>query len=137
MHTNDLPTYGILGAGSFGTALANLVAENGNALLYTRRDGAYQTFQETGFHNRQRLHERVRMTTDLAEVCSRCTVIFPALASRDFANIIRAAAPFLNPAHILIHGTKGLQVEMPNGQAWDGQNAAPTQIGAHNDRNHH
>ena len=39
MDSNNIsPKYGVIGAGSFGIAVANLLAQNGDVLLYVRSE---------------------------------------------------------------------------------------------------
>lgn len=118
-----MTTYGIIGSGSFGTAMANIIAENANVLLYTRRAEVCENINKNHTNKGRKVHERVQASTDLQEVCERCELIFPLVPSADLRNVMRQASDFLKPHHILIHGIKGLQVHLPNGEPWDGQQA--------------
>lgn len=103
-------TYGVIGAGSFGTAIANLLALNVDVLLLCRQSEEAAKINNTHHHQGVDLHERIHATTDFAEVAERCTTIFPIVPSGSFRNMMRALGPFLTPAHVLIHGTKGFDV---------------------------
>lgn len=105
--------YGILGAGKFGTALANLMANNGVVYLYTRRKEVCETINKNRIHNDVTVHQNVIATNSIEEVCNSCEVIFPVIPSVDFREIIKTASPFLMPNHILIHGVKGVNI-VPN-----------------------
>lgn len=102
-------TVGVLGSGSFGTVIANLLAENQDVLLYTRRAEVVDAIK-AGEHKGQKMHPRVTATTDLATIGQRCQLIFPVIPSKVFRKVIQALAPHLRPYHILIHGTKGLDI---------------------------
>lgn len=106
--------YGVIGAGSFGTALANILAENGDVLLFTRKQAVYDGMVQTRSNRQQVLHERVSPTLDLEQICQRCTLLFPVTSSSDLREVMRLAAPYLKPYHLLIHGIKGLNVVAPN-----------------------
>ncbi|MEM7039473.1 MAG: NAD(P)-binding domain-containing protein, partial [Bacteroidota bacterium] len=108
-NTADRPI-GVIGSGSFGTVIANLLAENHEVILYTRRTEVVEAIHKERFHNKQQMHPRVHATTDLQEVGERCTLIFPVVPSKVFRTVIQNLAKYLTPAHILIHGIKGLDV---------------------------
>lgn len=106
--------YGVIGSGSFGTAVANLMAENGKVLIHTRREEVFDNFAVKRMNKNQPIHPNITPTRSLQEVCEKCQVIFPVVPSASFRKAMRDAAPYLTPAHILIHGTKGLNVRLPN-----------------------
>ncbi|MEO1449002.1 MAG: NAD(P)H-dependent glycerol-3-phosphate dehydrogenase, partial [Bacteroidota bacterium] len=107
---------GVIGAGSFGTALANLLAENRRVLLYARRKEVLDEIHKTRQLHGKDLHPHIQGTGDLAEIAHRCELIFPVVPSAYFPEMLQSLAPHLNPAHKLIHGTKGLYVLLPEGQ---------------------
>ncbi len=113
--TSNKTIYGVIGAGSFGTAVANILAENGEVILYARRQVVIDSIQATGENRGQKMNPRVRMTNDLESLCQQCNIIFPVVPSSAFRKMMQSAAPFLKPHHILIHGTKGLNVLPPDG----------------------
>ena len=100
---------GVIGAGSFGTVVANLLAENAPVLLYARRPEVVDGIRTERVSAGYRLHADVTPTNDLAEVAA-CHVLFPIVASSGFRQTMQDLAPYLRPAHLLIHGTKGLDV---------------------------
>jgi glycerol-3-phosphate dehydrogenase (NAD(P)+) len=107
--------YGVIGAGSFGTAVANLLAENDDVMVYSRRADTAENVAISRSNAGQPLHVRVSITRDLSEVTERCRLIFPTIPSTEFRQVIRHAAPFLRPDHMLIHTTKGLDLTLPPG----------------------
>ena len=98
---------GIIGAGSFGTAIANLLAYNVDVLLYSRQADLVKHINSAHRHMGVTLSERVQATNDIAELASQCTLLFPVVPSDNFRNMMRTLGPHLRPYHILIHGTKG------------------------------
>ncbi|GAB5552175.1 MAG: NAD(P)H-dependent glycerol-3-phosphate dehydrogenase [Saprospiraceae bacterium] len=102
--------YGVIGAGSFGTAVANLLALNVEVLLLCRDPKDAIKINETHRHLGVDLHERIQATTDFKALAEQCTTIFPIVPSGSFRGMMKQLGPFLTPAHILIHGTKGFDV---------------------------
>lgn len=105
---------GVLGAGSFGTAIANILADNHQVLMYARRPEVVDAIQHKRLHRNQTIHPRIQATISAEEVCQRCTLIYVMVDSGGFRELIRQIDPFLRPYHVLIHGTKGLHVVLPD-----------------------
>ncbi len=101
-------TAGVIGAGSFGTAVANLLAYNTPVLVYSRRPALVEQINTQHYNNDIVLSPRIRATNSLEEIAGTCDIIFPIVPSANFRNMIKGLAPYLRPYHILIHGTKGL-----------------------------
>ncbi|MCC5929632.1 MAG: NAD(P)-dependent glycerol-3-phosphate dehydrogenase [Cyclobacteriaceae bacterium] len=108
-NTYDKPV-GVVGAGSFGTVVANLLARNTQVVLYARKPEIIEQIARTRISQGQKLHDRVDITNDLHYLSSVCDVIFPIVPSASFRKMIRDLSPWLKPHHFLIHGTKGLIV---------------------------
>lgn len=51
----------------------------------------------------------------MEEVGQKCDVIFPVIPSAGFREVMRNLSPFLRPYHILIHGTKGFDLNIDPG----------------------
>ena len=106
---------GVLGGGSFGSAVANLLAENQPVVLLTRSQEVAESINSTRNNRGRTMHKDVWATTDLKEVADKCKLIYPIIPSAGFRETIRSLAPYLTPDHILIHGTKGVDVQLPEG----------------------
>lgn len=104
---------GVIGSGNFGTVIANLLAENRDVLMYTRRQEVVDAIERDRLHRGQKMNPRIHAVTELSEMAKQCSLIFPMLPSKYFRDAMREIGPHLTPAHILIHGTKGLDVQMP------------------------
>ena len=114
---NTREIVGVIGAGSFGTAIANILAENNaKVILYVRDlEKAKKTAKERVSAG-QKLHENIDVTNTLEEVPQKCEIIFPMVPSANFREMIIKLAPHLRPYHVLIHGTKGFDLFVPKKQ---------------------
>jgi glycerol-3-phosphate dehydrogenase (NAD(P)+) len=110
---------GVIGAGSFGTALANLIAENHDVLLFARRQEIVDEIISQRTNMGQKVSERVHPTTSPEEVATNCKLIFPTIPSAAFYEVLLRFAPYLSPEHILIHGIKGFYFDLPDGASLD------------------
>ncbi len=105
---------GVVGAGSFGTAIANILAENSSdVLLFVRTDEKAKKINETRVSSGQKLADNIRVTRDIGQIAQECEIIFPMVPSANFRDMIISLAPYLKPYHVLIHGTKGFDLHIP------------------------
>lgn len=102
---------GVIGSGKFGLAIANLLAINHDVMLWTRREEKCDVINTTHVVNDITIDNKVVATTSLEDLCNQCQIIFPIIPSAHFRSVIKRASPFLRPSHILIHGTKGLDID--------------------------
>ncbi|MCU0420326.1 MAG: NAD(P)-dependent glycerol-3-phosphate dehydrogenase [Cyclobacteriaceae bacterium] len=107
---------GVIGAGSFGTAIANIIALNRPVLLYARDAQAVERINRTRENRGQQLHDHVTATNSLEQLAQQCYVIFPMVPSQHFRAMMKKLSPHLHPYHILIHGTKGFDIQLPEGE---------------------
>lgn len=105
---STLNKYGVVGAGSFGIAIANLLAENGEVLIYARSEEQVKEINEKHFSRGYILNPSIIATDSLKQIANDCQLLFPIIPSDNFVEFLEYIAPYLNPSHILIHGTKGL-----------------------------
>ena len=98
---------GVIGAGSFGTAIARLLAYNTNVLLYCRNEAQAQKINSSHENLGVSLPKNITAICDIETLAKECSLIFPIVPSANFRAMIQEIAPFLRPYHILIHGTKG------------------------------
>lgn len=101
---------GVVGAGYFGTAVANLLAYNSDVLLFSRREDVVKEINLNHTHLGARLSPRIRATSDMAEIALSCDLIFPIVPSSSFRRMMQVLGPHLRPHHIVIHGTKGFDL---------------------------
>lgn len=105
---------GVVGAGSFGSAIANLLASNTDVILYARNPDVASEISKTRVLQGQKLADNISPTNDLKYVADNCEIIFPIVPSENFPALIDELSYFIKPYHILIHGTKGLIVPKEN-----------------------
>jgi len=110
MDSNSLKTVGIVGSGSFGMAVANLLSYNTNVLVFTRKIETAAAINHNHFYFNTPLSEKVRATMEMEEIAHSCNLIFPVVPSVNFRAMMKDLSPFLKPSHILIHGTKGFDL---------------------------
>ena len=108
-NTSDLPV-GVIGLGSFGTAIANVLSRNARVIIYGRNPDLVKKAKADRTINGQVLNDSIEITDDLEKVAGTCNTIFPIIPSGSFRDLMRSLSPYLKPYHILIHGTKGLAV---------------------------
>ncbi|MEE9372776.1 MAG: NAD(P)H-dependent glycerol-3-phosphate dehydrogenase [Saprospiraceae bacterium] len=102
---------GIVGAGSFGMAITKLASENNKVLLYSRRDDLVNKINQKQAYNGIVFPHNVKATTSLEKISEQCNLIIPIIASAHFRKVMKLLSPYLNPHHILIHGTKGFDLK--------------------------
>ncbi|MFZ1678977.1 MAG: NAD(P)H-dependent glycerol-3-phosphate dehydrogenase [Saprospiraceae bacterium] len=105
---NQRPTVGVIGAGSFGLTVAQLLAISNNVLLFARDPQVVKNINDTRTLLGVPLSQRVTGTSSYSEIAAACEVLFPVVPSDDFRTMMKNLGPMLTPRHILIHGTKGL-----------------------------
>jgi glycerol-3-phosphate dehydrogenase (NAD(P)+) len=104
---------GVLGAGSFGTAVANILARNAEVLLYARNPESIKETEKGLVSAKQILHDNIRITHDLEEIPARCNTLFPVVPSHSFRSLMKDLSKNLHPYHMMIHGTKGMDIQIP------------------------
>jgi len=113
---NSSKKVGVIGTGSFGSTIANILAENSNVIIYGRDAAQVEEMKTYGTLRGNKLNKNIEATNDLEYLANSCSVIFPIVSSSGFRPVIKQLSPFLHPYHILIHGTKGLDVTISNHQ---------------------
>lgn len=104
----------VIGGGSFGTAMAQLLAENGNdVLMWARSEESVREINEQHANSRFfpgiALNPKLRATSDLAAAARHSKLAFPVVPSKAMRGVMRELAPLLGSEHVLVHCTKGLE----------------------------
>lgn len=104
----------MLGSGAWGTALANLLCENGHQVtLWNRSEQRAEEMTRTRQNPRLqgvKLHDALQVSADLRCVCRSRMVVFatPSFAIRETAALVK---PLLREDTILVSVTKGIEPE--------------------------
>ena len=117
-NNNEKPV-GVIGIGSFGTAIANILAEKSKVIVYARKQEIVDEINHKHSAEGRALNPAITATTDPQMICEACEVMFPVVSSSGMKDVMKKFAPYLHPYHVLIHGTKGLALNLPNGQTLD------------------
>lgn len=105
----------VVGAGSWGTTVANAVAKNQTTLLWARRGELAEqisTRHENGdYLPGVQLIESLRCTDDLAEVVANASLVMMAVPSNGFRDVATEVAKFVGADVPIVSLAKGLERE--------------------------
>lgn len=106
--------YAVLGAGSFGTVLANIIAENGfQCSLWMRDESEAKEASLSGVNARYlpnlQLPDSLHIDSRLHYLGETCDVFLFVVPSQAVREVARSLAPCLKPDALLISGTKGIE----------------------------
>lgn len=106
-------TVTLLGAGSWGTALANLIAGNGTGVvLWDINSEHLQTLSKTRRNERYlpgvELSPLIRFEADLQRALSGCELVLVVVPSHGFRDCLQQLSPYLARGCGVAWGTKGL-----------------------------
>ena len=79
-------------------------------MLYCRNEILAKKISSDRQHLNTQLSEKIEITSSIEKVAENCDLIVPVVPSQNFRSLIKQLAPFLKPYHILIHATKGLDL---------------------------
>lgn len=104
----------VLGGGSFGTAMAKVLGENGHRVHFWMRDEAQVAeVRDTGVNSRYmpdiKLEGDIQPTTDFDAAIDKSDVIFVAIPSKAFRSVIREHSQQFREGQIVISLTKGIE----------------------------
>ncbi|SMD41694.1 glycerol-3-phosphate dehydrogenase (NAD(P)+) [Aquiflexum balticum DSM 16537] len=107
---------GVVGMGSFGTAIANILSEKSKVIAFVRRAEVMDEINQNHTVDGVSINPEIIATQDPEMIAGACNTIFFMVPSTAFQEVIRQFSPFLYPYHLLIHGTKGLCLNLPTGK---------------------
>lgn len=106
----------VLGGGSFGTAIANMIAGNGHRVVLWMRDQVNAERCQTDRVNQRYLpnyplDDHLLVTSDLAGALNDADMVFFSIPSASFRSVARQAAPYIKPQCIVISTAKGIEAK--------------------------
>ncbi len=107
-------TTAILGAGMFGTAIANILAENGHEVRLWSRDEDQASAIRRDRENKRSLpgypvNEAVKPLSDLDAALVDVELCFVAVPSHAFREVLRQAAAIMPAEAVVVSTTKGIE----------------------------
>ncbi len=104
----------VLGGGSFGTAIANIIAANGNTTYLWMRDAERAAKCQASRENPEYLPnyplvDKLEVTADLVKAVSQAKVVFISVPSKSVRDVARQIAPLLKPGTFVVSTTKGIE----------------------------
>jgi glycerol-3-phosphate dehydrogenase (NAD(P)+) len=106
----------VLGGGSFGTVVANMMAANNHDVtLWMRSKAGAQIIADCGENTRYlpgyRLHADLAISTDLKQAVSGCDTVFFAVPSSAFRKVAKELSPWLPEGTMVISTAKGIEAD--------------------------
>jgi glycerol-3-phosphate dehydrogenase (NAD(P)+) len=104
----------VIGGGSFGTAIANMLAENGHASTLWLRDPSRaaeirHSRENTVYLPGLKLDDRLQISSDLTAALHAATVVFVSVPSKAFRAMVQQIRPLLQPDAIVVSTAKGIE----------------------------
>jgi len=104
----------VLGGGSFGTVLANILAENGNPVALWMRDAAAASSIQ---HTRRNvhympdlvLHDNLAAVSALPQALDGAQLVLLSVPSKAFRDVAQQARPFLARDAVIVCSAKGIE----------------------------
>ncbi len=109
-------TISVLGGGSFGTAISNIIAANGYRTFLWMRDveraaKCQQERENPEYLPGYTLNDNLVVTSELADCVAQSDVVVISVPSHSFREVTRLAAPHIKPGVIALSTTKGIEAE--------------------------
>lgn len=105
---------GILGAGTWGTALGILLSNNGHEVtLWTKIEEEAKSLEASRDNLKNlpgaKLPENIKITLDLKEACTNKDIIVMAVASPYVRATSKEASPYIKEGQIIVNVSKGIE----------------------------
>ncbi len=109
------PSVTVLGGGSFGTAIANIIASNGHHTYLWMRDEERAVRCQASRENAEylpgyKLDSNLVATSNLTQAVADSDVVFISVPSSSFRDVTRRVAPYLRKDVVVVSTTKGIEV---------------------------
>ncbi|TGU74666.1 NAD(P)H-dependent glycerol-3-phosphate dehydrogenase [Geomonas terrae] len=106
----------VIGAGSWGTTLADLLAKKGHQVtLWAYEPELVQTMRDTRENNLFlpgiTLDEKLAYTNDLVEAYRECTMVLSVVPSQLVRRVMGRSVPFIPSDAVIVSASKGIEVD--------------------------
>ena len=106
----------VVGAGSWGTALAHLLHRNGHRVrLWSFEEEVARCVREEGENRRYlpgiALPSEIQVSTDLAHTVSGAELVVSVSPAQFVGAVMRQATPYLDPDCLLVSASKGIEID--------------------------
>lgn len=106
----------VIGGGSFGTAIANIVASNGHDTVLWMRDKARAELCEATRENNHylpgyRLCDDLTFSSNLEQSVSDSDITVVSVPSNSVREVAKSLCPYIKPNSILVSTTKGIETQ--------------------------
>ncbi|NMC73684.1 MAG: NAD(P)-binding domain-containing protein, partial [Geobacteraceae bacterium] len=107
---------GVIGAGSWGTTLADLLAKKGHdVILWAYEADLVKEMEETRVNSvflpGITLSPRLRFTNSLQEAASGKEIVLFVSPTQVFRSVLKGALPFLTEETLLVNAAKGVELD--------------------------
>lgn len=104
----------VIGNGSFGTAIANVIAHNGHRVtIYGRNKEDINRIRETRVNEKYlpgaKLADSIRFTSNLRTGVSKRDIVIFAIPAQQFGRVIEKSAKYIDKEAILVNLAKGIE----------------------------
>jgi glycerol-3-phosphate dehydrogenase (NAD(P)+) len=103
----------VIGAGSWGTAVAAIAATNADTVLWARRpdlaDAIRERHENADYLPGQLLPESLGVSADLGEACGRAQVLVLGVPSHGLRAVLTEAAPYIDTRTSVVSLAKGVE----------------------------
>ena len=103
---------GVLGLGSWGTALAKVWCEDGHKVMgWTIETEVYESLMTENINQKYLPESKIpelQATMEMSDVTETCEIIVLALPSSVILSVVNELIPLLRPSHVLLDLAKGL-----------------------------
>ncbi|MBL9023489.1 MAG: NAD(P)-dependent glycerol-3-phosphate dehydrogenase [Myxococcales bacterium] len=105
----------VLGAGNWGTVVADRVARNGREVTLWTRDAKVRDEVNLQHTNETavpglRLSPNVRAVTDPKDALDKAELVFVIVPAQAMRDVCKTVGEHFRPYHFVVHGTKGLEL---------------------------
>jgi len=104
----------VLGGGSFGTAIANMIASNGHPVTLWMRDAenarhCMEVGENTPYLPGYKLDSRLQVSADLDAALAEASVVFFSIPSKAFRGVCQQVAALIPAETIVVSTVKGIE----------------------------